>query len=146
MNLSMKSFLAGVLIALTISTGFPLNALADTDGDKVGSSMNQQATAEAAASADQADPNRVSREGVVVEFSVSPTSGDSKKVVAVDWADVTFRITDEGTGEPIKGRYPAAWMDLGEAWEALGDNDRAQEQYRDIIASRASRSWRPARY
>ena len=32
--------------------------------------------------------------------------------MAADWADVTFRITDAETREPIKGRYPAAWMDL----------------------------------
>jgi len=30
------------------------------------------------------------------------------------------QLTDASTGEPIKGRYPAAWMDLGKAWEAKG--------------------------
>jgi len=63
----------------------------------------------------------ISREGVNVEFSVVPAHGGIGAVTAGDWADVTFRITDATTGEPIKGRYPAAWMDLGEAWEALGE-------------------------
>jgi len=63
----------------------------------------------------------ITREGVNVEFSVAPTNGGIGPVTAGDWADVTFRITDASTGEPIKGRYPAAWMDLGEAWEAMGE-------------------------
>jgi YVTN family beta-propeller protein len=79
----------------------------------------QPGAADAKAGAD--DPNRITREGVNIEFSVSPTKGQSDKVVASDWADVTFRVTDASTGEPIKGRYPAAWMDLAEAWEARGE-------------------------
>ncbi len=74
---------------------------------------------EAAQAAAAEESNRITREGVVVDFSVTPTSGTGK-VIAADWADVTFRITDASTGEPVKGRYPAAWMDLGEAWEAKG--------------------------
>jgi YVTN family beta-propeller protein len=63
----------------------------------------------------------IMREGVNVEFSVSPMRGGAEEVVAGDWADVTFRVTDASTGEPIKGRYPAAWMDLAEAWSARGE-------------------------
>jgi YVTN family beta-propeller protein len=33
----------------------------------------------------------------------------------------TFKVTDATTGEAIKGRYPAAWMDLGASWEAMGE-------------------------
>ena len=63
----------------------------------------------------------VSREGVNVEFAVRPTAvRKDRSRSAGDWADITFRVTDASTGEPIKGRYPAAWMDLGEAWEAMG--------------------------
>jgi hypothetical protein len=66
------------------------------------------------------DTNFVSREGVNVEFSVLPLGGVGE-VTAESWADVTFRVTDAGTGDPIKGRFPAAWMDIGEAWEAMGE-------------------------
>jgi YVTN family beta-propeller protein len=77
---------------------------------------------------------------VVVEVSVSPIDGGDK-VVASSWADVSFRITDESTGEPIKGRYPAAWMDLGEAWEAKGDrpmscNERIATYLQGIVGVR----------
>ena len=94
----------------------------------------------AAADADQ-DPNRISREGVVVEFSTRPTRGEADKVIAADWADVTFRITDANTGEPIKGRYPAAWMDLALAWEAKGERpmsckDRVSTYLQGIVGVR----------
>ena len=65
--------------------------------------------------------NFVSREGVNVEFALRAIRPEKTGPLhAGDWADVTFRVTDESTGEPIRGRYPAAWMDLGEAWESKG--------------------------
>ena len=70
---------------------------------------------------DEASPDTITREGVDVEFSVLPIRGGVGDVTAGEWADVTFRITDAATGDPIKGRYPAAWMDLGSAWEAMGE-------------------------
>jgi len=96
------------MLALAILAALPSQASAERGPAKAAAPATEEAT------------HRISREGVVVEFSVRPTKGDSDTVVAADWADVSFRITDEGTGEPIKGRYPAAWMDLGEAFEAKG--------------------------
>ena len=86
------------------------------------------------------DPNQVTREGVNVEFGVVPVGGVGK-VMAGHWADVTFRVTDASTGEPIKGRYPAAWMDIGEAWEAMGDRpmsckDRVATYLQGIVGVR----------
>ena len=63
----------------------------------------------------------ISREGVNVEFALRPLRSEKTgPAISGDWADITFRVTDASTGEPIKGRYPAAWMDLGKAWEAKG--------------------------
>jgi YVTN family beta-propeller protein len=81
----------------------------------------QTEAVEQAPADEEASENRITREGVTVEFLTKPTSADKVKVVAADWADVTFRITDASTGEPIKGRYPAAWMDLAETWKARGE-------------------------
>lgn len=83
----------------------------------------------------------ITREGVNVEFSVTPIRGGIGEVTAGDWADVTFHITDASTGEPIKGRYPAAWMDLGEAWEAKGERpmscrDRVATYLQGIVGVR----------
>ena len=83
----------------------------------------------------------ITREGVNVEFSVRPIRGGVGDVTAGDWADVTFFVTDASTGEPIKGRYPAAWMDLGEAWEAMGERpmscrDRVATYLQGIVGVR----------
>jgi YVTN family beta-propeller protein len=65
--------------------------------------------------------NRFTREGLTVEFALRHVKGGAEKVVAGDWADVTFRVTEANTGKPLKGSYPAAWVDLAEAWEAKGE-------------------------
>jgi YVTN family beta-propeller protein len=88
----------------------------------------------------QEDPNTITREGVNVEFSVLPVGGVGE-VTAESWADVTFRVTDAGTGDPIKGRFPAAWMDIGEAWEAMGERpmscrDRVATYLQGIVGVR----------
>jgi YVTN family beta-propeller protein len=114
-------------------------------GDAADAGASPEATEEkpdaANADAESTDPNRISREGVVVEFSTRPTHGESDKVIAADWADVTFRIVDANTGEPIKGRYPAAWMDLAKAWQAKGDKpmsckDRVSTYLQGIVGVR----------
>ncbi len=92
-------------------------------------------------SADAKSENKIAREGVVVEFSVQPAYHEFDKVVAADWADVTFRITEAGTGEPIKGRYPAAWMDLSKAWQSRGESpmtcrDRVSTFLKGIVGVR----------
>jgi len=77
------------------------------------------------------DSSTITREGVNVEFSVLPVGGTGQ-LTAGSWADVTFKVTDAGTGDPIKGRYPAAWMDIGSAWEAIGDGPM---ECRDRVAT-----------
>jgi YVTN family beta-propeller protein len=86
------------------------------------------------------DSNTITREGVNVELSVLPVGGVGD-VTADSWADVTFRVTDAGTGDPIKGRFPAAWMDIGEAWEAMGERpmdcrDRVATYLQGIVGVR----------
>jgi len=83
----------------------------------------------------------ITREGVDVQFTASPIRGGVGAPVAGDWADVTFRVTDANTGDPIKGRYPAAWMDLGAAWESMGERpmscrDRVATYLQGIVGVR----------
>ena len=107
-NLRKFGWLCVIAVSVTVGCG-----AGTSDSDPV-------ATAEEAASADAAS-NFVSREGVNVEFALRPLRSEKTgPALAGDWADITFRVTDASTGEPIKGRYPAAWMDLGQAWEAKG--------------------------
>lgn len=99
------------------------------------------APAIAAAPAEDASASRITREGVTVELRARPLREGSDTMMAADWAEVSFRITDAGTGEPIQGRYPAAWMDLAKAWEAKGDSpmtcrDRVQTYLKGIVGVR----------
>jgi YVTN family beta-propeller protein len=67
-----------------------------------------------------ADPNRLSREGLVVDFSVTPAPvpGDRPRaVLAGSPAEVVFRITDQESGKPVRSLYPGAWVDLAKPWE-----------------------------
>jgi YVTN family beta-propeller protein len=86
------------------------------------------------------NPDIISREGVNVEFSLLPVGGVGQ-LTSGNWADVTFKVTDAETGDPIKGRYPAAWMDIGSAWEAMGDGpmscrDRVATYLQGIVGVR----------
>ena len=139
MQFSLNAFLRGAMLALFMSTGLPAQSATDTAAAEP--SVENEAAASTGAETDAEVPNRISREGVVVEFSTRPTRAGVDKVMAADWADVTFRITDASTGEPIKGRYPAAWMDLAKAWEAKGDKpmscrDRVSTYLQGIVGVR----------
>ena len=132
LNRSMR----GRVWALLLVSGLalPLGAGAAEPADADAASASPPAAQEEAS-------NRITREGVVVEFSTTPTRAGDGKVMAADWADVTFRITDASTGEPIKGRYPAAWMDLAQAWQAKGDKpmscrDRVSTYLKGIVGVR----------
>ncbi|MDH3641788.1 MAG: cytochrome D1 [Gammaproteobacteria bacterium] len=138
MQLSWNRFVTGAFLALSVSVQ-PAYSASDTQTTESESPPATQG--EAGAVAEPAEPNRITREGVIIEFSARPTSGESDTMMAADWADVSFRITDAETGEPIKGRYPAAWMDLAAAWEAKGERpmsckDKVQTYLQGIVGVR----------
>ena len=59
------------------------------------------------------------RQGVVVEFEANPSPGRSmtgEEIYAGDYVDLSFRITDANTKQPLQGQFPGAWMDIGESW------------------------------
>ncbi len=63
--------------------------------------------------------NRLTREGLVVDFSITPIArraAGGKKLMEGDYAEVTFRITDAVNRKPVSGLYPAAWMDISKPW------------------------------
>ena len=141
MEFSLKTCLRGAILALLMSAGGPAHAATDPDRAASGSPPSGDAGSETATGAEQADSNQITREGVVVQFSAHPARSGGDKVMAADWAELTFRITDASTGEPIKGRYPAAWMDLAKAWEAKGDKpmsckDRVSTYLQGIVGVR----------
>jgi YVTN family beta-propeller protein len=141
---SLTDLLRGMALALL--SAMALTACSPQGGDTESDSGSPAVTPETDMASsgpgnEASGPDRISREGVVVEFFTRPSSDASDRVVAADWVDVTFRLTDASTGEPIKGRYPAAWMDLAEAWEAKGEKpmscrDRVSTYLKGIVGVR----------
>ena len=110
----MNPLLKGVALALLLSVGSWSPAVTAAADDKKATGETSKPT--------KTELRRIEREGVIVEFDARPSSkSNSEVLVSSDWADITFRITDKATGEPIVGRYPAAWMDLSKAWNAKGE-------------------------
>jgi YVTN family beta-propeller protein len=65
------------------------------------------------------ESRRLVREGLVVDFSLTPAGEGAAAdgpVLAGTPARVAFRITDEATGEPVPGLDPGAWADLSIPW------------------------------
>jgi YVTN family beta-propeller protein len=73
-----------------------------------------------------ASPDRLVRDGLVVDFSVDVGgSGKPKALLEGEYAEVRFRITDAATGNPVRGLNPAVWLDVsgGRAGGAGGTSD-----------------------
>lgn len=56
------------------------------------------------------------RDGVSIKFKITPDQNQSA-VMEGKYADVQFEITDAQSGEPIKGIYPAVWMDIAKPYD-----------------------------
>jgi YVTN family beta-propeller protein len=59
--------------------------------------------------------NRISREGLNIEFLAGPAGSRADGVGELmegTTAEVAFRITEEKTGKPVRGLYPVAYMDM----------------------------------
>ncbi len=63
------------------------------------------------AAATVATPNRLVRDGVIIDFEARPIDGT--ELVEGALTEVRFKITDENSGKPLVGNRPAAWVDIG---------------------------------
>ncbi len=72
------------------------------------------------------------RHGVVVDFDAQALDGDSSKLVAGELAELRFRLTEEATGEPVKGITPGVWLDMGEVLQ--GQDGAIQKTCKEKIA------------
>jgi YVTN family beta-propeller protein len=53
------------------------------------------------------------RDGVVMEFSARPAPGSTaSELMEGEFAQLRFKLTDEATGQPLRGNAPGAWMDM----------------------------------
>ena len=76
----------------------------------------------AAAAERQALPvkDTTTRQGIAIEFEAQPSPGRSvngEEIFEGDYVDLSFRIIDANTEQPLKGQFPGAWMDVGESWD-----------------------------
>ena len=118
-----KKFLApacGILMAVFVLAGGAAAgaATAGDVSDKPAASGEQATSSEEKSdkqAAAAADPNRLIRKGLVVDFEARPVGGPAEQgLMQGHLAEVRFTITEAGTGKPIKGIIPGAWMDIGQ--------------------------------
>jgi hypothetical protein len=78
-------------------------------------------------------PDRVVREGIVVEFSYAPVEKKEAggKVLEGEFAEARFKVTDEATGKPVRALRPGAWMDIS---KPLGKDEKAPLECREKVS------------
>jgi len=84
-------------------------------------------------SAAAADANRIAKDGVAVEFSMShpAAKGSAADLVEDQLGEVRFRITETATGKPVQGITPAAWLDMA---QNVSGREGQQKACKDKIA------------
>ncbi|MBL0393010.1 YncE family protein [Ramlibacter monticola] len=82
--------------------------------------------------ADTDSDHRLARNGVVVQFSAQPVEKPGAGVMEGDIADVRFKISDEASGQPMRGVVPGAWMDM--AFHIQGQAGSDQKSCKDKVA------------
>jgi YVTN family beta-propeller protein len=80
--------------------------------------------AEAPAAAGGVVVQRHVRNGVAVEFSLTP-AGRTRALTEGEFADVKFRISDEASAQPIRSVAPGAWMDMAQVIEGRGEQQKS---------------------
>lgn len=140
--------LFAMLLLVTLIFG-ALPAGAQTDGKHAAkpdsSAAKKLASTERALDTKQAAdgaPQKITHEGVEVEFTVKPVSATgaqaSEKLEGED-AIATFRITDSRNQTPITNLHPSAWMDLraqGKLTEAKDCRQKIQSFLQAALSSR----------
>ena len=80
-------------------------------------------------------PQRVTQEGVSVEFSANPVStgsGKTAELLAGTQAVVRFRIADANGGKALTNLRPAVWIDVHDSGEA-SDSRRCREKIQSFL-------------
>lgn len=68
--------------------------------------------------------HRLVRNGVVVQFSARPVDHPARDLMEGDLADVRFRISEEASGQPLRGVAPGAWMDMAHVIQGQAGSDQ----------------------
>ncbi len=128
-KISRALFLAILFISLTCAASAPIFAQAEKGNS---TTAQPQATPMPApkmpAGAGGNAPQKITKEGIEVEFTIEPVaSKDKAQVIAGEEALVRFKITDTATKTPVGGVNPSAWItQLAES--ASGDAKACHER------------------
>jgi YVTN family beta-propeller protein len=108
--------LALMLPPLLCLASVPLAAQEKSGAAAVSQTASQKKAAIPSTSATkQPTTQKITREGVTVEFDVEPVgTPDKAALLEGGAANIIFRIRDTTTGGPMTGLRPAAWLDLRE--------------------------------
>lgn len=69
-----------------------------------------------AALAEAAAPQKRAKEGVALEFSAAPARGSPASApMEGELVELRFKLTDQASGQPLRGNVPGAWLDIGES-------------------------------
>lgn len=107
MKIMLKTLITGLIASSVVLSNIP-SALAD------GGSHSEDE--------DSVDVQKLVRDGIAIEFQISPDKLDDV-IMEGRYANVEFRISDAESGEPVKGIYPAVWLDIAKPWEQKADED-----------------------
>ncbi len=111
------------ILLLSLLLCAPATSLSGAEGAKGGMQTEEKKNEESGSSID-----RITRQGVTVEFSAGKGTPGGE-LIAGDFVDVTFRITDASTGEPLKGVYPGVWIDPAEGQAgSVSSEDRCKQR------------------
>ncbi len=125
-----------LLVAFVLAGGAAAGAAkaGDASDKSISSGQQEAAAGDRAASSEEksdkpaeatADPNRLIRKGLVVDFEARPVGGPAEQgLMQGHLAEVRFTITEVGTGKPIKGIIPGAWMDIGKVLQGQADAEQ----------------------
>jgi hypothetical protein len=108
-----------LLAVFVLAGGGPAAAAKDAGGQTAFPEKKSEKQSAAAA-----DTNRITREGLTIEFLARPTAAGGEGVSELMeglTAEIAFRVTDAESGEPVRGLYPVAYMDMA-AGEADAQN------------------------
>lgn len=116
-------YLAAFCFFLALGASLPARAQSET----APSSPAAAPTAPAAMSGQNA-PQKITKEGIEVEFTIEPVgSPDKTPLTAGEDAFVRFRVTDTATKNPVTGVKPSAWINQNTG-ENTGDPKVCREK------------------
>jgi YVTN family beta-propeller protein len=125
----MKSFRGPALAVLVLAAGAlaPLALAAQTAAAGYAAAAPEAAAVPAPSASPAraaAVTDRLVRNGVVVDFSVTP-AGRAKSLTEGEFADVRFRLTDETSGQALRTTTPGAWLDMAQIIQGRGAEQKS---------------------